>query len=173
MATSTQISMLEYLHTNYRPDREYVDGELVERNVGKYEHSFVQAMLAAWFMNHRNDWGVVPLTEQRVQVSPTHVRIPDLAVVPVGPAPDVLIAPPVLVIEILSPEDSYSDLQKRSHDYQSMGVSTIWIIDPTTRSARMCTGDVWMETRRLEVSNTGIYVDVDQLFQELDASRKP
>ena len=32
-----------------RPDRDYVDGELVERNVGKYEPAPLQAPLAAWF----------------------------------------------------------------------------------------------------------------------------
>ncbi len=49
MATPTQISITEYLNTSYRPDREYVDGEVRERNVGKWEHARVQALLAAWF----------------------------------------------------------------------------------------------------------------------------
>jgi len=30
MATSTRLSLLQYMKTSYRPDREYVDGELVE-----------------------------------------------------------------------------------------------------------------------------------------------
>ena len=34
MAASVHILLSEYLHTSYRPDREFVDGELVERNVG-------------------------------------------------------------------------------------------------------------------------------------------
>ena len=33
----------EYLATSYRPDREYVDGEVKERNVGEYDHSRPQA----------------------------------------------------------------------------------------------------------------------------------
>jgi len=41
MATSTQVSLGEYMSTSYRPDREYIDGELRERNVGKWEpHGF-------------------------------------------------------------------------------------------------------------------------------------
>jgi hypothetical protein len=35
MAATTQIPLSEYLATSYRPDREYVDGEIRERNVGK------------------------------------------------------------------------------------------------------------------------------------------
>jgi hypothetical protein len=34
MASATQIPVSEYLDTIYHPDREYVDGELRERNVG-------------------------------------------------------------------------------------------------------------------------------------------
>ena len=35
MATGTLISVDEYLRTSYSPDKEYVDGILVERNVGE------------------------------------------------------------------------------------------------------------------------------------------
>ncbi len=39
MASTTQVPVSEYLKTSYRPDREYIDGELRERNVGKWEHA--------------------------------------------------------------------------------------------------------------------------------------
>ena len=47
MATSTSLSLSEYMKTSYRPDREFVDGELRERNVGKWEHARLQALLAS------------------------------------------------------------------------------------------------------------------------------
>ena len=47
MASAIQIPVSEYLDTTYRPDREYVDGELRERNVGKWEHARMQWLLAA------------------------------------------------------------------------------------------------------------------------------
>jgi Uma2 family endonuclease len=171
MANTTQISVTEYLQTSYRPDREYVDGEVRERNVGKWEHARVQWLLAGWFMNHETMWGVIGSTEQRVQITSDRVRIPDLVVVAAGPQPDVLIEPPLLVIEILSPEDSYSDTQERAEDYLSMGVGTVWIIDPKTRTGRMCNGAVWTAARRLEVPNTPLYVDLDEIFKYLDSSR--
>ena len=46
MATSTLIPLAEYLKSSYRPDREYIDGELVERNRAEWEHSRIQAYLA-------------------------------------------------------------------------------------------------------------------------------
>jgi hypothetical protein len=42
MERSTLISVEEYLNTSYRPDREYIDGALLERNVGERAHSRLQ-----------------------------------------------------------------------------------------------------------------------------------
>jgi hypothetical protein len=39
MATMLQIPLEKYLAKDFRPDCEYVDGEIRERNVGKYEHA--------------------------------------------------------------------------------------------------------------------------------------
>lgn len=61
------ISPSEYLHTSYRPDREYIDGELRERQVEKWEHARAQWLLAVWSGNHEDTWNVIGSTEQRVQ----------------------------------------------------------------------------------------------------------
>jgi Uma2 family endonuclease len=167
MATILHIPLNEYLGISFRPDREYVDGEIRERNVGKYEHARVQALLARWFGNHEQEWGVQVVTEQRVRVSPTRVRIPDVALLSLGSQPDVIVDPPLLVIEILSPDDSYSDTQERAQDYREMGVETIWIIDPKTRSGRMCSGAEWVEASRLAVKGTALYVDLSDIFSQM------
>ena len=164
MASTTILSMAEYLHTSYRPDCEYIDGELRERHVGKWEHARVQWLLAAWFANHEVVWNVIGSTGQRVQVSETRVRVPDLVVLHWGPQPDVLVEPPLLVIEVLSPDDSYSDTQERAQDYLQMGVRTIWIIDPKTRTGRMCAGAEWVAANRLLVAGTELYVELVGLF---------
>jgi Uma2 family endonuclease len=167
MATMLQIPLEQYLAKNYRPDCEYVDGEIRERNVGKYEHARIQALLAAWFNQHEQGWGAQVVTEQRVQVSKTRVRIPDVTLLPLGAQPDVIIDPPLLIIEILSPDDSYSDTQERARDYCEMGVETIWIIDPKTRTGRVCTGTKWIEASRLEVENKPFYVNLPDIFSQL------
>jgi Uma2 family endonuclease len=167
MATVIHIPLHEYLSTSYRPDCEYVDGEVRGRNVGKYEHARVQALLAHWFGNHEQDWGVQVVTEQRVRVSPTRVRIPDLALLPLVAQPDVVVVPPLLIIEILSSDDSYSDTQERAQDYRKMGVETVWIVDPKTRSGRMCRGAEWVESARLEVKGTPLSVNLPDIFSQL------
>jgi Uma2 family endonuclease len=167
MATTLHNSLSEYLAITYRPDREYVDGEIRERNVGKWEHARVQWLLAVWFGAHEQQWGITGSTEQRVRVSDNRVRVPDVVVLTAGPQPDVLTDPPLLVIEILSPDDSYSDTHERAQDYRAMGVETVWIIDPKTRSGRMCSGAEWVESARLEVKGAPLYVDLPALFSQL------
>ena len=171
MATTTHIPLSDYLETSYRPDREYVDGEIRERNVGKWEHARLMALLATWFGNHESEWGIIGSTTQRVQVSPDRVRVPDLVVLHAGPQPDVLTEAPLLIIEILSPDDSYSDTQERAQDYRDMGVETIWIVDPKTRSGRMCSGSEWTQARRLVVAETPLYVDLDDIFSQINSQR--
>ncbi len=168
MATSVLIPISEYLTTAYHPDREYVDGEVLERNVGKWEHSRVQALLAAWFCQHEQEWMVQTATECRTQVSSTRVRIPDVVLVQGGAQPEILTRAPLLVVEILSPDDTYSDTQQRAQDYLLMGAKTIWIIDPDTRTARVCAGRTWTQATRLDVAGTPIYVDIETLFASLD-----
>jgi Uma2 family endonuclease len=158
MATALRIPLNEYLGISYRPDREYVDGEIRERNVGKWEHARLQWLLAAWFFAHEKQWGITGSTEQRV---------PDLVVLTAGAQPEVLTDPPLLVIEILSPDDSYSDTQERAQDYREMGVETVWIIDPKTRTGRMCSGTEWVEAPRLEVKGTPLYVNLPEIFSQL------
>jgi Uma2 family endonuclease len=168
MATSTRLSLSEYMKTSYRPDREYVDGELRERNLGKWEHARLQALLAIWFGSQEKSRSVKVATEQRVQVSLTRVRIPDVMLVSRGPQPEVTVDPPVLVVEILSPEDTYTETQSRSADYLHMGVPCVWIIDPTSRTGRQCIGDAWTAADKLAVPGTKIWVDLSKLFADLD-----
>lgn len=167
MATSVLIPIAEYLETGYRPDREYIDGEVRERHMGKWEHSRIQFLLGLWFGRNESAWGVQGATEWRTQVAPSRVRIPDLVLVRQGPQAEVLATPPVLVVEILSPEDTYTETERRATDYQQMGVETIWIIDPETRTGRVCKGRSWTQASRLEVPGTPIYVELDALFAQL------
>src|SRR5271170_5825990 len=168
MATSTRLSLLEYMKTSYRPDREYVDGELVVRKVGKWEHARLQALLAVWMGSQEKTWSVKVATEQKVKVSALRVRIPDVMLVSRGPQPQIIVEPPVLMAEILSPDDTYTETQSRSADYLRMGVPCVWIIDPTSRTGRQCVGDAWTAADVLGAPGTEIRVNLLQLFVDLD-----
>jgi Uma2 family endonuclease len=75
--------------------------------------------------------GVVVLPEQRVRITETRVRIPDLCVVRASdPDDQVVVRAPVLCIEILSPDDRMSEMQERVEDYLQIGTEQVWIVDP-------------------------------------------
>ena len=46
MQASTTVSVEEYLSTSYSPDREYIDGLLLEGNWGETDHSRFQGLVA-------------------------------------------------------------------------------------------------------------------------------
>lgn len=140
MAVGTLVSVEEYLHTSYKPDCDYVDGEVLERNVGEFEHSGSQTEIAHYLRARypRLRWRV--LTEQRVQVRATRFRIPDVCVLAEdAPREKIIRHPPILCIEILSPEDRLVPVTKRLNDYFQMGVPICWIIDPVARLAWVAT----------------------------------
>jgi hypothetical protein len=64
----------EYLRTNYDPDCEYVDGQIVERNLGEKPHSRMQGELIFHLAAIAEDLGMEVLLEQRMQVSPTRLQ---------------------------------------------------------------------------------------------------
>ena len=136
MPAGTLISVEEYLSTSYDPDCDYVDGEVLERNVGEKDHSKIQRRLIVYLDAHAKRWDISVFPEQRVQVSTTRFRVPDICVV-AGAEPDeqIFTRPPALCIEILSPEDTMTRMQERINDYLSFGVPHVWILDPRTKRA--------------------------------------
>ncbi len=72
------VSLEEYLHTSYRPDCDYVDGEVRERNLGEIEHSSTQAEIVFYLRSRNPAYKRRVLTEQRVQVTIRRFRIPDV-----------------------------------------------------------------------------------------------
>src|SRR5579875_2882784 len=135
MAAAVSVSLEEYLNSDYEPDCDYVDGVLEERNVGKRRHSKTQALFTAFLLSLQNKHGQQVLTEQRVRVSPSRVRIPDICLVPPEVREETIQTPPTLCIEILSPEDRWDRVQRRLTDFLNCGVPTIWIVDPYANQA--------------------------------------
>jgi hypothetical protein len=54
MSTQTLVSVAEYLSTSFRPDREYLDGLILERAMGERGHSRLQSLLCAFLIRHES-----------------------------------------------------------------------------------------------------------------------
>lgn len=163
----------EYLATSWHPDREYVDGRIEERNLGEKEHSIIQRYLTVLFALKRGEWGVDVFPELRTQVAARNFRFPDLLVVRTGEAFDRYVErPPLIVVEVLSPEDSIRALQVKFAQYLQFGVENIWIINPETRLVHRWTetGLEAVQTGELTVPGTPIRVVLSEMFAELDRS---
>ena len=133
MANGTMVSLEEYLATAYEPDCDFVEGCLEERTGGEWDHSRLQVKIGAYFFAHYEAQGMRVAMGLRIRVTPGRVRIPDLCVFLTDPQQRVPSTPPFLCIEILSPEDRMSRLEVRINDYLTMGVGTVWVLDPETR----------------------------------------
>jgi Uma2 family endonuclease len=164
MAT-TAVTIEEYLSTSYEADCDYVDGQIQERNLGTFDHARLQLAIAAYFYNRRKEWGITVVPEQRVQVSPTRFRIPDVCVVLGDPPGQIFRQPPFICIEILSPEDRLARVRERVEDYLQFGVPYVWLIDPETRKAWRCTPGAMIEVPELRTENPSTLVPLADLFE--------
>lgn len=171
MATATRVSvpLEEYLETSYRPDRDWIDGKLKERNVGEGSHAVVQLFFLGFFLEHRAEWGIRVVPEQRVQTSATHFRVPDVSVLQASaPFEEIVRIPPLLCIEVLSWDDRMSEVQERVEDYLAMGVETVWLVDPRHRKGFVADRQGQQEVEELSVPGTGMRVTLSDVFAELD-----
>ncbi len=169
MAVTSFVSLEEYLRTSYEPDPEYIDGELKEKPVVQWTHSNLQAILSSWFHQRRKEWNITVGVESRMKVSSMRVRLPDVVVDYRGYHPQVLLTPPLILIEILSPSDTFTGMQKRIDDYLKMGAPNVWVIDPEARIGFVYRPDApALQVTRFEVANSPIYIALPELFAEFD-----
>jgi Uma2 family endonuclease len=169
MATTTVVPLSEYLRTSYRPDCDWINGELRARNVGERPHAMIQKFFTMFLGSQEKAWGVQVLPEQRVQTSADHYRIPDLCVVRVSdPFEAIVRVAPLLCIEILSYDDRMTEMQERIDDYLHMGVETVWVVDPRRRKAFQTDGLSLQPVDELTVPGTAIRVEVSGVFAELN-----
>jgi len=71
MATRALIPVEEYLRTSYEGlDREYVDGEVIERAVPPFEHGLLQLIIGGFFRRHRKVHGFWVVSAVRQRTAP-------------------------------------------------------------------------------------------------------
>jgi Uma2 family endonuclease len=172
MSPKTLMSVEEYLRTGFEgPDCEYLDGEIVERNMGELPHADVQGNLYHQLRLLRTRLGIRVVPEIRIQIHSRRYRVADIAVWRDdnvgGGIPTV---PPFLVVEILSPEDRMVRMLPKIKEYLGIGVAWIWVIDPEEKSA-LCFSKkdpAGSACDVLRTENPDIEIPLDRAF-DLDA----
>jgi Uma2 family endonuclease len=169
MKTGALVRVEEYLRTTYDPDCDYVDGEVLERNLGERDHSRLQKKLILFFGNREKTWNVFVFPEQRVQVGPTRFRVSDICVYAgEEPQEQIFRTPPFICIEILSPEDRWERMQKKIDDYLRFGVPYVWVVNPPDQRAWAYTRDGNAEVLGgvLRTQNPSLTVPLAEIFEQ-------
>ncbi len=143
--SKTKFSLQEFLDLPESSDRtELIDGEIIAKVSPKYKHASAQGrlfrLLDDWCEQDQcgrvlTEWSVV-LQRQRQDWVP----VPDLTYVSYerlfaeweedAPCPVL----PELVIEIISPGQSFGEMTQKATDYLLAGVSRVWIVDNQAQS---------------------------------------
>ena len=166
MASRVQVPVEEYLRTSFDgPDREYLEGEVVERSVGNNPHSEAQWRLSAFFWELSKQHTLHGRPELRVRVGERRYRVIDLAVyADERPAELVPSSPPLVAIEILSPDDRMAEMLQKLREYQRWGVRHVWMVDPEARVLYSFAEDALKETSKLALPEFSAELSVEQVF---------
>ena len=157
MYADAPLSVEQYLATSFPDlDKEYRDGELVERSLPDYLHSKTQGLLVAFFVVLRKMLPLFPVTELRMKIRPNLILIPDVAVFhPTEPQVRFPDTPPFVAIEILSPDDKLNDVREKLETYRTWGVPHVWLVDPHSRRTYTCDAGL-MEVASLRIPELNI-----------------
>ncbi len=126
---------------------ELVDGTLVEKPMGFYESSLGMILggyLHAYLINH--SIGFVVGESGASRTIPGRVRMPDVGFYSWNhfpgrtlPAGGVLDVPADLVVEILSPSNTRTEMEQKRQEYFASGTQLYWEVLPETRQVRVFT----------------------------------
>lgn len=72
--------------------------------------------------------------------------------------------PPLIAIEILSPDDRLSEVRNKLEEYRAWGVAHVWLADPHSRRLYRCDEGL-AEVERFTVSEPGLDISADLIFE--------
>lgn len=147
---------------------EFINGEAVAKVSPKRFHSKTQKTL----LRLLEDWGEArgeigiewSVTLQRQ--GQDWVPIPDLLFISSQRLPDFIgdtpcPVPPELVIEIISPDQTFGEMAEKATDYLNADVMRVWVVDPRAKSITVFYPDAPPRTY------TGETLLIDPLLEEL------
>lgn len=126
---------------------ELVDGVVVEKAMGDRE-SLLGHFIGRRIGNHveAGDLGVVLGEAGHIRVRPDQLRAPDVTYIPwsafpAGEIPDEAYwsVTPDLIVEVLSPDNTTPEIDRKLREFFAMGCKLAWVIHPPTRTAKIYT----------------------------------
>ena len=133
-------------------------------------------LLAVHVAERRVGWVFADSVGYQLVDLPRTVRRPDVSFVRAdrlpaeGVGPGFLKLAPDLVVEVISPSETASELEEKLEDYRTCGTQLIWVVDPIRRTVMIMASDAplrWVrEGERLDGGAVlpGFSCDVSELF---------
>jgi Uma2 family endonuclease len=121
---------------------ELVNGRVVPLTPTAYGHGFMEARIAGRLLAYAESTGrgEVMSGEAGIYIrrNPDTVRAPDAAFISnerlsQRKSPTFLDIAPELVVEVLSPDDRWSEVTEKIQEYFAAGVARVWVVDPRKR----------------------------------------
>jgi Uma2 family endonuclease len=173
MNIKTALSVEDYLKASFEADCEFLDGEIVERNMGELPHALLQGKLLVLLNELGSGSGLQVVPEIQLQISPTRYRVADIAAWRAGSiGTRIPLVSPFLVVEILSPEDRMVRMQPKIQEYLGIGVDHVWLIDAFERKALTYSKEdpVGRLTDVLKTESPQLEISLDTLWKFLPLS---
>lgn len=131
-----------------KPVCELIDGTLVEKAVGNHE-SFLGLYIGGRMLAHAlaGKLGVVLGEAGHVRVTSDQLRAPDATFIPWSAFPGgkppkgqaYWAVAPGLVVEVLSPNNTKAEIDRKLKELFAAGCKLAWVIDPETETAKVYT----------------------------------
>lgn len=142
-----------------RPWPDLVDGELRERALPTLNHGWLQFM----FCRILTDAGLLAVPELHLKLGGGDYNVADVAAYPAYPGEQRPSTPPLVVVEVLSPDDRLRDVLSKAQEYQDWGVPNIWIVDPNLWELRVYRNGDLVRVDALELPEYRVRVGFDDL----------
>ncbi|HAN76004.1 MAG TPA: Uma2 family endonuclease [Planktothrix sp. UBA8402] len=176
----TQLTLDEFLTlTETDLNYELINGEAISKMAPKRFHSrltgTLYTLLTQWCQNRGEigiEWAVILKKNNR-----DWVPIPDLLYISYSRLPlerfidEACPIPPELVIEIISPDQTFGQMSEKAIDYLNAGVLRVWVVDPKAKTITIFYPDAPPQTKRDETILTdnlleGLQLTPLQVFQQ-------
>ena len=128
--------------------RELIRGEVIEMAPAGSEHGRIAGEICGhvWTFVRERDLGIVYAAETGflLESDPDTVRAPDVAFVSkarVVETEGYFPGAPDLAVEVVSPNDSFSEVAEKVRDWLAHGARQVWVVDPRTRAVQVHRSD--------------------------------
>lgn len=144
-----------------------MDGFVLERSLGTHPHGRLQTLIAGYLSGREREWQIHAVVEVRLKIRARKYRVPDVMVLAAAASyPAVIDEPPILCIEIVSPNDKLPDWVLRAGDYLDVGVPVTWILDPETKQVFLYSDRGTIQSSESVLRHNQIELPIAELFEQ-------